>query len=607
MAFEDMGDLSRLEKDVSPRGHGQFMTGTLMAVLMGHGYRDAGVSHMKPIMEAWERFNGMGRRSRSVSKAMEEVAYAKAAELLRTKEIGASDENYGNARLYEAYRGLYLQDKDVAEGEYGFAANIDGALVDVSGEYTDPRSGKAISGRVYAERQALEVVMRQRIEENNAILEADGEPTQAIPEPKYTEKLPWMGTADIKVTMSNRVLEENALKGIPAGWAVQTHHYNKMLREDNERNGFGTKDYPNLMGVYQFCTADMEGKFHEIEYDPDLEVEMGRRAEAFAYCVKNGIPPNSSEMESVFYEYPVKRPEPEAIFLSERVEKTFSSLVNQRDEIDAKIKELEGYKSNIDKDLQVGIEKLNRRMGGTRQKAFFIDLGPNKEPVLLDYKANITNRTRSDEVAINKVVRAAEGAQNIWEKSQAIWQDATLDSDERLVKLEALHKELGEAVQGVPKVKGGLDLSAFQYKEKVKSSNPKVTLKRNKNIKAIYEREMASREAIASPAETIEKHEPANEKQTSEPVTAASLDEVAGQSKPVETSKQGEVVEEMTEVSADEPPVSYSSEAYPNLQEPALSASEVDLPKIEEGSEISESAARQHADNIGLPMNFPSL
>jgi len=615
MAFGDQEDLSRMEKDVSPQGHGQFITGTLMSALMGHGYRENGVSHIQPIMEAWERFNGMARRYRSsnkameVGKTMEEVAYAKASELLRLKELSSS-EVYQNARLYEAYRGLYIQDENVPEGEYGQAANIDGALVDISGEYTDPRNGETISGREYAERQALEVAMLARLEENNDILIADGEDPQPLPAKKFTEKMPWMGTTDIKVTMSERVLDENALKGIPPGWVVQVHHYNKMLREENERNGFDVKKYPNLMGIYQFCTAIMDGRFHEIQHDPDLEKEMARRAEAFAYCVKHGVPPNSSEMASVFYEYPVKRPEPEAIFVSEKLENTFAELLEKRGQIDKTIKELEGYKENIDRDLQKGLERVNRRAGSTTPKAVFINQGEQRGVTLLDYKSRVTNRTKLDEVGLNKTISIASSAKKSWESAQEILSDDTLTAEQKLERLEAAHKSLGDAVGELPPSKEALDLGAFKHKEKTESA-PKVMLTNNKRIQQIYQREQQARlesiQGMEAQTPNAEAGEPATE-------AVAEKHEVDQQEKGIaeQATPEGNVVP----AQANEP--RYVSEPYEDLVEPEAShAPSEDMGQQnpaqqgmeeEKAPEVSEvEKAREHADSIGLPQQLPSF
>lgn len=636
MAFEDKGDISRLDKDMAPKGHGQRLTGTLMSALMGQGYREPGESHMLPIMDAWERFSGLGRRSRKTSKAMEvgvtmeEVAYARAAELLRMQDIGSENEAYETARLYEAHRGLYLEN-EASEGEYGFAANIDGALIDVSGEYADPRTGDAISGRQYAERQALEVALHERIREDNEILVSDGELPMGIPEAKYTQKLPWMGTADIKVTMAERVLEENRLKGIPGGWVVQVHHYNKMLREDNEKKGASNVDYPNLMGIYQYCTAIMDGYFHEVEFDPELEAEMARRADLFIKCVEGGISPNSSAMASYFYEYPVKRPEPKAMFLSAKMEQKFSTLLDKRDAINGKISELEGFRDTIDESLKKGFEGLNRRMGGTTPKAFFVK--QEKGVSLLDYRASITNRSRLDEVGVNQVLDSAASAKSTWEKSQAVWQDASLSPEDRLTHLAEIHQELGSVVASVPATHDSspIDLEMFKSKVKVESKQPKIKVSNNKKIKAIYEREIAQREAENSVETSEHQHQPESEERKEAPETTP---QAANDTPKSGTDAQGEQMkdhpgsvsesreststqhgqmegaEPQSEKSAIQPEVGeregYTSEPY-DLKEPVLPdasepASEPGTPKQE-----AEDTARQHADDIGLPMQFPSM
>lgn len=623
MAFEDPRDPSSLDKDEAPHGHGQRITGTLMAKIMGHGYKEPEQSHMEPIMDAWEQFRGLGRHSRKVSKAMEvgitmeQVAYARAAELLRMKDLEAQDEKYESARLYEAYRGYYLEDAAIQDGDIGSAANIDGALIDVSGEYIDPRSGEAISGRVYADRQAFEVALHQRMEEDNRILVADGEPPNPIPEPRYTEKLPWMGTADIKVTMMPQVLEENRLKGVPAGWVVQTHHYNKMLREESARHGHDPSKHANLIGVYQYCTATMDGYFHEITHDPELEVEMERRAKAFQHCVQQGIPPNSSEMREVFYEYPVKRTEPEALFLGHKTEQAFANLLDKRDAIGDKIKELEGYRNNIDKDLEDGVNGLNKRMGGTKPKAFFVPRGD--KVVLLDYKATTTNRSKIDEVGVNKALDAASQAANAWRRADEVFDDDGLSAEEKLAALENLHRGIEEPMTGTPT--GPTDLEQYKTQVKVGGKAPKLSIVDNKKIRAIYQHEVARREAEAESALKPEEVTQGNDASApAEPpkwVSSVPDDQSAQTSS--ERPEHREGVSETSSVNTDRSKASdaapesgsvegYKSEAY-DLKEPDAPVAKTPDTVEPEGDNAATSRdlAERHAQSLGLPDSIPSM
>lgn len=495
MAFDKDPTVS---SDSSPKGHGMHLTGTAYSTLCGHGYRENGVSHLEPIMRLWERHMGLGSYTRSsnkameVGKTMEGIAYEACAASLRSGELH-DEESYQDARLYEVYRGMYIA-KDNEGGILPDAANIDGPIVDTGGTYTDPKSGAEISGIKYAMRRAQEAAMIARREEDNQMLRADGEEPLPIPEKKYVIPESWMGAIDVKVTQLRRVWEENRLTGIPPAWPVQVAHYNRMLREENERNGIDTSSYPNTMGVYQYCTEAMDGYYYALPHDPELEKEMDRRAELFRHCVANNIPPNSSEMAPEFYVYKVKGVEPKAIVPTPEMEEVFAQLVTKRDNIDGAIKQLQVYRANVDQSLEKGLRKLNYRDKDTVPKGVIIDTQSEDGKGIrhIHMKDGGRKSTVINEAALNATLMAAVGSKELQEKmGQAL--NGPGDDAQKVAKLTQLVNQLGRRINGVPDAEAGvLDFGHFISKQ-LKGSEKGLVLgiQSNKEIRQIYEREKA--------------------------------------------------------------------------------------------------------------------
>src|SRR5690554_5907755 len=157
----------------------QMIGGTDMYTLMGHGYLEAGESHLDAIMAVWERKRGLGTKPKSVNEAMrtgveqEPAAYQRVMSALAQGRLDTVDERYEHARLYEPFRGLRIQKGD--GNGFGRGGNMDAPLFDTSGEREDPASGRMISGEDYARRYAEEQAKIMMQKEVNRARELDGE------------------------------------------------------------------------------------------------------------------------------------------------------------------------------------------------------------------------------------------------------------------------------------------------------------------------------------------------------------------------------------------------------------------------------------------------
>lgn len=492
MPFETDPTISR---EQSPKGHGLHLTGPAYATLCGHGYREHGVSHLEPIQRLWERHMGLGTKSRSFNKAMdvgkkmERIAFEDCAEKLRNGQLN-DHKDYNDARLFEVYRGLYLSQ---AKGDEHLpdAVNVDGPLIDTRGTYTDPKSGREINGVLYASRRAQEAAMIARREEDNEMLRADGEEAIPIPDRKYSIPERYSGAIDMKVTQLKRSADEVRLMGMSGAWPIQTAHYNRVLREQNELNGYDISEYPNLMGVYHYCTETMEGYYYHLPHDPELEKEMQRRGDLFRHCVENNIPPNSSEMAHEFYIYKVKGIEPEAVVPPPHIEQLFADLLKKRDSIDGAIEQLNEYKANINKSLERGLKKLNYRDKGTVPQGVIVDTKAEggKSIRYIHMKDSARRSTVVNEATLNSTLMAAAGSKELQEKMLSTLRQEYSDS-EKVTELSQLIQQLGKQTQSVPDPEAGvLDIGHYTSKQlKDTEKGRQLSVSTNKEIRMIYER-----------------------------------------------------------------------------------------------------------------------
>jgi hypothetical protein len=487
MAFIDKTSPS-LDKSISPRVLGLNGSGSLMAALMGHGYRENNEDHMKPIMDAWLKFTtgNQVRRSNKAMKTgleMEQIATRYMRDMLRTGSNKSNNSAYKHARLHEANRSLYLESSD-SEGSYGRMGIIDGPLQDIRGKFTDPRSGELISGVLYAERQALEKMIIDRRIQDNEMLMADGDEPLTIPLAKYNQKLPWLGHVDVKVTQMQRVLDENKLRGMPPGWVIHAHHSNELLREDNKNKGHD-ETFENLMGVYQFCTEMMDGYFYEIEHDPELVAEMERRWTLFKQCVTTKVPPTSTKVQAYFFEYPVKAPEPTAIMLEPGKSELFARLIDKRERMCAGIDDIEKDLVKLDAVLQQGWEQVNQESSGTELKSLLVGRKDN-DPVLLSYgKSQLTSKTLN-KPALNNVLDGAVQTRQLLEKMQEILTDEGISAEQMVVEVKALREAIDRAVLALPGDREG-NLKAFEILTVMEAKHAKIELTQSEQVRQQYE------------------------------------------------------------------------------------------------------------------------
>lgn len=488
-----MSFLQEISEEQLQRDHrSQMLGGTDMYTLMGHGYLEKGESHLDAIMAVWEKKRGYGTKPRPVNEAMrtgveqEPAAYQRVMDSLAQGKLPALDERYKDARLFEPFRGLRIQ-RGSGDG-YGLGGNMDAPLFDVSGEYEDPVSGSPVSGETYARRYAEEHAKIQLQHEVNRARELDGEEPWPVSEAKYKAP-PFAGVIDIKVTQSASVYFDEIFNGINPRFAVQTHHYLEVLREESRRLSHPVEKDPELLGVYRFCLENNKTRFHEIEYDPELVVEMHRRAEIFTEkCLKQGIPPNSSALRDEFYVYPVKGTEPEAQLPSPEDEEKFKGLLDKHDALKERQKAIKGYENNLKEDLGYGV----RQMGGfdpedsdCRPPGVFVD------GRIVSLEKKITNRKVTNEAAINGALLAGGDAKGALSAVLDFLGQEGMSAEE---KLSAISQAVDQGtVDRLPRE--GAQLEDYQSTQRVESSQPTVVIKDNKNTRSVYQELVADRDS----------------------------------------------------------------------------------------------------------------
>lgn len=459
--------------------------GTDMAVLMGHGYLEKNESYLDAIMRIWERKRGLGTRTFKDNDAMrtgieqEPVAYNRLKAALERGALDTYDERYSSARIYEPFRGMRIQEGD--DDGYGIGGNMDAPLFDVSGEYDDPVTGAAISGEDYARRYAEEHAKILMQKEVNKARELDGEEPWPVSEAKYKAP-PFIGVIDIKVTQSSSVLFDRLHNGVPPGWVVQTHHYRRVLEKKSRELGFLDEHDPKLLGIYQMCLENNKRYYHELEYDPELNAEMQRREQLFVEkCLKQGIPPNSSELRGEFYIYPLKGTEPTAVLPDADTEKKLKSLLEKHKGIKQRQKTLKEYEASILQDLAAGVRLVNGvadEHEGKEMAGVFVDES------IVEYGQKITNRRVTNEAAVNGTLLAAGEARFALEVIKAALGGKELDADEKLTAIsEAVHSMDTERLP-----REGVQIQDYQSVQRDKADTSSVSIRNNKNTRYSYQK-----------------------------------------------------------------------------------------------------------------------
>ena len=343
MAFRPEG-LSREDLNLH-KDHSRLITGTVAAIIAGHGYREEDdESHMEAILRTYARMRGEGVQRTKTNKAMkagielEPVAF----DQLKNKLARGELEGYETINTADALSGMRLDD---TKGEgFGFGANIDAPLVNTKGEKEDPTTGKTIPMVAYVAKWSRLEKDRQDITKSNEYRRMMGEPEIIVPENPLPTP-PLAGVADLKATMSYDVNLEVQSTGPYAGWVAQIHWYNIALRAFNEKNGYDPDDYPNALMIGHMYSGDMETRLHPVPFDPKLESELLRRADVLIDCLNRGISPASPEMRIHFKPIPIKRFPPAAKLASQPVEEKTAKGFKQLDYCEDQLKHWEDLKA----------------------------------------------------------------------------------------------------------------------------------------------------------------------------------------------------------------------------------------------------------------------
>lgn len=571
-----MSFLQEISEEQLNRDHrSQLLGGTDMYTLMGHGYLEKGETHLDAIMALWERKRGLGTKPKNVNEAMrtgveqEPVAYSRLVQTLARGQLDAADERYLNARLYEPFRGLRIQEGS-GDG-YGIGGNMDAPLFDVSGEYVDPVSGAKISGEDYARRYAEEYEKIQMQHAVNRARELDGEEPWPVSEAKYKAP-PFAGVIDVKVTQSASVYYDEIYNGLQPRFVVQTHHYQRVLLEESRRRGFGAEHDPELLGVYRFCLENNKRHFHEIDYDPELVQEMQRRIELFTEkCLKQGLPPNSSEIRDEFYVYPVKGTEPAAQLPDRGVEEKFKTLLDKHDKLKERQKFLKESEKQILKDLSMGVLHVNGLEPDEKHGEL---AGVFVDGKVIEFGRKISNRKVTNEAAINGVLLAAGEARGAIGKIQEALSNASLSADEKLALIEQQAAMLNTA--RLPDE--GAQLEHFQSTQRVEAEDFSVSIKGNKNTRTIYHKLVEERDGEDAEIEVMEAEGLTESPASSEPVAGTA-------------SVTGELVEVETEAQVNPKPVEQAAHQEAENQESVSS----EPPQVEVGAPAEQALSDEEA------------
>lgn len=497
-----MSFINEISEEQLHRDHrSQMLGGTDMYTLMGHGYLEKGESHLDAVMALWERKKGLGTKPKAVNEAMrtgveqEPAAYQRLMSALAQGKLDTVDERYEHARIYAPFRGLRIQ-RGNGDG-YGIGGNMDAPLFDVSGQQEDPSSGAMISGEDYARRYAEEQSKIALQNEVNRVRELDGEEPWPVSEPKYKAP-PFAGVLDIKVTQSASVFYDEIYNGIEPRFVVQTHHYLEVLRAESRRRGLSGDKDPELLGIYRFCLENNRTHFHEIDYDPALVSEMRRRVELFTEkCLKQGMPPNSSELRDEFYIYPVKGTEPAAELPDEGVEEQFKELLEKHDKIKERQKTVKEYEEHVKKDLGLGVRHVN----GVEPEGFKDRMhGVFVDGRIVTLEKKITNKKVTNEAALNGVLLAAGGAREALASVQKVLSDTSLTEKEMVAAISQAVQQV--ELDRLPR--DGVQLDDFQSVQRVESSEPTISIRDNKNTRAIYRRLVEERDLDASEVKRVD-------------------------------------------------------------------------------------------------------